>query len=361
MSGLAPRPVSPVAKASAQRAGPVIAVSLLSGCMVSPGAPTLEAELTRVRDGAAFRVISVSPQEAVIDARGRPVVVSPGPGSCINPDTLDLADNAAFMLLTDCALELGASNGQASATRAGERLHLDRGFPGLVTVSVSGDARGTLESLERFVASDAGKVRLARGSDGGGVEIAEMREIDDALFVLARSIEQTVPILSNEFWRAFVEVNERLVLVTVSAFQANELEKEAMFTEALGQVEALRAGNNGVLALAPSLPRTADITPVRAISRTEPPAEANAEPEPLPEAAPEHEAQRDDEPQTPADALPQIAPVPRAAAGDSGPVPPQRPAPGPTPSRRAATPGGAIDAGPQAPERAPAAPRRRGA
>ncbi|MEO1275406.1 MAG: hypothetical protein AAFV96_08450, partial [Pseudomonadota bacterium] len=280
MSGYVARTASPIANATAQRAGPVIAVGLLSGCMVSPGEPTLDAELTRVRDGEAFRVVSVSPLEAVIDARGRPVVVSPGKGACINPDTLDLAVNSAFMLLTDCAVELGASNGQASTTRAGARLSIDHGFPGLITVSVSGDGRGTLESLERFVASDAGRVQLARGSDGAGVEIAEMREIDDALFVLARSVDQPVPLLSNEFWRAFVEVNERLVLVTVSAFQANELGKEAMFAEALGQVEALRAGNDGILALAPSLTRTADVTPVRAISEVAPVPEAPAEPEP---------------------------------------------------------------------------------
>ncbi|MEM9762627.1 MAG: hypothetical protein AAF968_08980 [Pseudomonadota bacterium] len=355
MSEYVARTASPLANATAQRAAPVIAVGLLSGCMVSPGAPTLDAELTRIRDGAAFRGVSVSPLEAVIDARGRPVVVSPGKGSCINPDTLDLADNSAFMLLSDCAVELGATNGQASDTRAGKRLHLDHGFPGLITVSVSGDGRGTLESLERFVASDAGRVQLARGSDGAGVEIAEMREIDDALFVLARSVDQPVPLLSNEFWRAFVEVNERLVLVTVSAFQANELEKEAMFAEALGQVEALRAGNDGILALAPSLSRTADVTPVRAISEVVPGPEAPVEPEP--ETKPEGRAELEAEEQNPADALPQIAPVPRAATQSSEPLPPQRP----RASQRSASPSGPVEAGPQAPERAPVAPRRRGA
>ncbi|MEO1724938.1 MAG: hypothetical protein AAFR84_21380 [Pseudomonadota bacterium] len=326
---------------------PVVAASLLTGCIITPGASTLDGELSRLRGGSGFAVVAVSPQEAVIDARGRTVVVNPGPGACINPDTLDLAENAAFMLLTDCAVELGATTGTASATPAGERLHLEHGFPGLTTVSVSGDPRGTLESLERFIASDAGKVRLARGSDGAGVEVKEMREIGDALFVLARSLEPTMPLLSDEFWRAFIELNDRLVLVTVSAFQANALGKEEMFDEALAHVQALQAGNNGVLALAPSGLRTTEVVPVRALetkaSEVAETSDATPAPKPEPDAEPETA--------TPAEALPQIKPVRRTGAEGDGPVPPKRPI------ADARTP---VDAGPQAPERAPSAPRRSG-
>lgn len=325
--------------------------ALVSGCMITPGASTLRGELDRLGRASDFAIVTASPQEAVIEARGRSVVVTPGPGSCINPDTIDLGAGSAFMLLTDCAVELGASAGKASATRAGERLHLDHGFPGLVTVSVSGAERGTLESLERFIASDAGKARLARGSDGTAVEIAEMREVGDALFVLARALDDSVPLLTREFWRAFIELNDRLVLVTVSAFQANEIDKEAMFRQALEQVQAMRQGNDGMLALSPSGARTAEFAEVRSIT---PPAPAATSSEP----AQSLEARAADvEPPAPAATLPVIEPRTKSAGG--GALPPR--APGRSGERRPKTASGPVEAGPNAPESAPRAPRRRGA
>ncbi|MEO0960593.1 MAG: hypothetical protein AAFY66_19430, partial [Pseudomonadota bacterium] len=99
--------------------------------------------------------------------------------------------------------------------------------------------------------------------------------------------------------------------------------------------------------LAPSALRTTEVVPVRALetkaSEVAETSDATPAPKPEPDAEPETA--------TPAEALPQIKPVRRTGAEGDGPVPPKRPI------ADARTP---IDAGPQAPERAPSAPRRSG-
>ncbi|MEM6943000.1 MAG: hypothetical protein AAF565_04520 [Pseudomonadota bacterium] len=243
---------------------------LVTGCMLTQGEPTLKAELERARAAGAFAVVEASPTRAIIAARGRQIVVSPSEGSCINEDAIDLSASSAFLLLTDCTLELGAKNGQAVRSRSGERLHMADGFPGLVTVSVAGEARGTLQSLEAFLVSPGGRDRLARGARGTPVEVVEMRELGDGLFVHARALDDSLPILSRDFWRAFVEVNGRLIVVTVSGFRANTIASDEMLAHVLKQIDALERGNRGTNALTPTPPPVAGLGTVRAVTAAEP-------------------------------------------------------------------------------------------
>ncbi|MEM6677214.1 MAG: hypothetical protein AAF675_05000 [Pseudomonadota bacterium] len=357
------------ARTAIRRGLPLLLVpAVLTGCMITPGAPTLDAELERLRSKGDFALVSSSPLEAVIAARGREVVVSPGEGSCIHEEAIDLGESSAFLLFTDCHIALGPSKGVPSAN--GQRLHLSPAFPGLVTVSVASERRGLIRDLEAFLQSADGRAQLARDA-GGAVEILEMREVDDALYVHARTLNDDMPLLSADFWRAFAEINDRLVLVTVSGFRANAPGSEVMFEELARQVTALRAGNgqgaSGTLVRRSVLPTPTQTREVEAEA-----AEiiaTSADPSPDAEAATSAEALA----QLTLEALESTVPNARPAAeggaeggGQAERVGTDRSMPLP-PERRTATkseavtgPGAAgVEAGSAAPPRAPRAPPRR--
>ncbi|MEO1456566.1 MAG: hypothetical protein AAFV49_03225 [Pseudomonadota bacterium] len=228
-----------------------------SGCMLEVGESGLEAELARSHARDGFHLVSASPHRAVIAARGREVVIRPGNGSCIARNAIDLSERSAFLLMTDCALELDETPDatvEAGTDGAPRRLHLKRSFPGLITVSVSGEGRSRLDRLSRFLETPEGRAQLGRGAAVEEVEILELRERDGVLLVLARDLDEAaLPLLSRAFWRGFAEVNGRLVVVTVSGFRANAIGTEAMLAELVAQVDALSAGR--------SLPEEGDEAP----------------------------------------------------------------------------------------------------
>ena len=61
---------------------------------------------------------------------------------------------------------------------------------------------------------------LGRGGSGQRVVVKESRQQDGAVFLyLSRTRATTWSlILSNRFWRAFIELNDRLAVVTISGF-----------------------------------------------------------------------------------------------------------------------------------------------
>lgn len=222
-------------------------LALAPACMVTVGESSVENELTRLDAIRGIGLVSATPLEAVIAARGAKVVVRPAPGSCIARDSIETSELSAFLLLTDCALErLSHGESDAATSEDGERLIVAPGFPGLVTISVAGEPRAPLPRLKSFLESPEGQAELGRGVIGEEVEIENLRIVEDVLFVLAKDRDpEAVPLLSRTFWRAFTEVSDRLVLVTVSGFRAHELGEEAMLEQLVDQVLALRIANGG--------------------------------------------------------------------------------------------------------------------
>ncbi|MEO1490807.1 MAG: hypothetical protein AAFV19_01480 [Pseudomonadota bacterium] len=211
----------------------------------------LQAEWTRQRAApvGSFAVITASHERAVLSAKGRQVAIEPADGFCLAEESIETSGRSAFVLIGDCALDAETSKVDKGAR--GE-LQLPRGIPGFMTVSVSGASAvpldgsddTTLKNLGAFFETAEGRRLLGRGGDGERVNVVERRRIGDGLFVLVDDKdEQPVPLLSSRFWRSFVELNDRLAVVTMSGFRDRPLSEDDMLVHLIAQVKTLRVAN----------------------------------------------------------------------------------------------------------------------
>ncbi len=232
----------------------LVAVALLvalAGCVAPPGLERglsgRDAEWARTRGPGEFSVVSATPGRAVVSALGHQVAIEPADGFCLAREAIETSDRSAFLLLGDCALEEPAARGQG----ADALLDLPRGVPGIITVSISGDpgftqagGAGDLSELQRFVESAEGRALLGRGGDGAQVSVVETRAIGNCLYVLVEDGDGSVPVLAPRFWRAFVELNQRLAVVTISGFRDRPLPEEEMLRHLGDQVRQLQVANS---------------------------------------------------------------------------------------------------------------------
>lgn len=253
--------------------GALALVPLLSACQLDVGKSSVEAEFARKRAAGAFHVVSVENGQAVIMARGRKVNVTPGVGACVAADAIDLSERSAFMLLADCAVAAPV----VEAKGGGKRLQMAPAFPGLITLSLAGEPRARTERLEAFLRTPSARRQIARGGGDDDVVVEEIRVIGDAVLVHARNGGETdMPLLSRDFWRAFIDLNGRMGVVTVSGFAAAELKSETMFGEAMRHVLSLQ-GANGRYVEADTEADVEALTGVAAVAPAEDQVEAIAE------------------------------------------------------------------------------------
>lgn len=223
----------------------IAVVPLVAACEgATTGLSGRDAEWARLNtDG--FRVVKASHMGAVIAAAGQQIAIDPAPGFCLARDSIETSKRSAFLLIGDCAVA-GPPTDKRGAR--GE-LKLPKAVPGIITVSLSGDpgfrsSDGSYEKLTAFLNSPDGRALLGRSGTGAGVEIKESREMDGALLLyLEDSSTKLVPALSNRFWRAFVELNGRLAVVTISGFRDRPLGREKMLAYLISQVQTLGAAN----------------------------------------------------------------------------------------------------------------------
>ncbi|MEM6972434.1 MAG: hypothetical protein AAF577_06480 [Pseudomonadota bacterium] len=216
-----------------------LAAMALSGCLPS-GEGALGPVSGARGGGGDFALVSSAPRKAVIRAAGRPVAVTPAAGACVADDAIDVSGGSAFVLLTDCLLV--PTSDESGIDPVGDSLA--QPFAGLVTVSLAGGPRGSINELQSFVESELGRRRLARGAEDSLVEIASVSQLGNALYVHAVSSgENAMPLLSRDFWRCFLELNGRMAVVTVSGFDGSGLTAEDLFAEARRHSRALIAGN----------------------------------------------------------------------------------------------------------------------
>lgn len=223
----------------------VIALST-SGCL-ERGFSGIEAEWERKR-ATQFFVRSIDAERVVISARGQMVAIEPAPGFCLSRDQIETSDRSAVALLGDCALESDA--GSLPRSFRGE-IEFPRVVPGIMTVSISGDPELTgpdgLQKLDEYLNSSAGRALLGRSGDGSSVSVRETQRRDGAVYVLVKDeSDGPVPVLSDTFWRAFVSINQRLAVVTISGFRARPMSIEQMMDHVTYQVERLVDANRSV-------------------------------------------------------------------------------------------------------------------
>ena len=227
----------------------VLAVLALAACE-TPGLSGRDAEFARVRSAKGFAVVEASAERAVFVARGQRIVVEPPQGYCLDEGSVAVTRKAAFALVADCMQDhqVKLENG-SGAGRAGE-IELPRVFPGILTISVSGEPAygwetgAALDAFEEMLGTEAGLKLLGRGNSPAPGEIIATRRIGGALYVLIEDpAAADAPILAPRFWRAFMNTNGRLVLVTVSSFSDRPMAEDAMMGFLAQQMTQLRRAN----------------------------------------------------------------------------------------------------------------------
>lgn len=222
---------------------------LPSGCQnAERGLSGREAEFQRLEAERSFTVLESGKKRVVFSARGREIAVEPPEDYCLDEESIAVTARSAFVLVADCMNtdESEPANGAEEESKV---------FPGILTLTVSGETAfgaepGAMAAFESLLGTDAGARLLGRGDDSAPGRVIATRRIDGALYVLVeeQAAEGADSILAPRFWRAFTEVNDRLVLVTVSGFNDRPLSEDEMLVFLAAQMAELRAANG----LAPS-------------------------------------------------------------------------------------------------------------
>ena len=226
----------------------MLAAMALAACE-NPGLSGRDAELARVRAEKGFAVIEATAERAVFAVRGQRIVVEPPQGYCLDEDSVAVTRNAAFALVADCMQDHQAKLENGSGAGSAVEIELPRVFPGILTVAVSGEPAygwepAALDAFEELLDAESGLKLLGRGNSPAPGKIIATRRIGGALYVLIEEPSaDEASILAPRFWRAFIDINERLVLVTVSSFDDRPVAEDAMMGLLAQQMTRLRRAN----------------------------------------------------------------------------------------------------------------------
>jgi hypothetical protein len=226
----------------------LLAVLALAACE-NPGMGGRDAEFSRQHGERGFAVIEVTAELAVFAAHGKRIVVAPPQGYCLDEGSVAVTRNAAFALVADCMQDHQAKLENGSGAGRAAKITLPRVFPGILTVSVSGEPAygseaGALDAFEELLGAEAGLKLLGRGNSPAPGTIIATRRIGGALYVLIEEpVAADASILAPRFWRAFININDRLVLVTVSSFSDRPMAEDAMMGFLAQQMTRLRRVN----------------------------------------------------------------------------------------------------------------------
>ena len=229
--------------------GFLLGAMALAGCE-NIGVDGLEAELARARSVTGFAVISSNADRAVFAARGQRIVVQPPNGYCLDEGSVDVSRLAAFALVTDCLQDRLEELENGSGAGKVRKISLPRSFPGILTVSISGEpafdhSQQALDGFEAFIRTEPGRKLLGRGNGTVPGKVIATRQVGGALYVLVEGRGTADDgFLAPRFWRAFIDINDRLVLVTVSSFSDRLIAEDAMMGFLAQQIAHLRNVND---------------------------------------------------------------------------------------------------------------------
>ncbi|HRW13993.1 hypothetical protein [Amaricoccus sp.] len=179
------------------------------------------------------------PSRATVTVAGEPIVIAGPPGFCIDRETLNVSDFGAFALMSDCAL-------LASGTRAGADSRA------ALTASISSGGLGgegddpvqSLADLAAFAQTGEGRALLGRSGSANGVRILATRQSGEVLFVLVEDRgPQPIAGVDRRFWRAFLEVKDRMAVLSVLGFEDAGLDPQAGLDLLAAFVAALQRAN----------------------------------------------------------------------------------------------------------------------
>ena len=182
-----------------------------------------------------------APSRATVTVAGGPVVVAGPAGFCIDRPMLNVTEAGAFALLGDCG-QLGGSGDALARSPQGAALTASISAGGLA--GEGDDPASSLAELAAFVQTAEGRALLGRSGRSDTVRILATRPEGDVLYVLVEDRgPQVIGGVSPRFWRAFLEVRDRMAVLSVLGFETGGLDEQASLNLLASFVARMKAAN----------------------------------------------------------------------------------------------------------------------
>ncbi len=163
------------------------------------------------------------PKAVRVEAGDAEVIVASPAGFCIDRATIDENARGTFMFLSDCRVV--SASGKAARIPISSILTASISPTGLV--GRENGSKAALTALGAFFETPVGLFSLGKSHVDGAVSILETKQTDAALYLLVEDKAFTDSAgVSNRYWRAFTEVNGRLVAFSVTGYSDVDLEEK---------------------------------------------------------------------------------------------------------------------------------------
>lgn len=182
-----------------------------------------------------------SPSRAKVTVAGRPIVVAAPPGFCIDAPSTTMTSAGAFVLMSDCAL-LGHATGARDRTPVGAALTASVSSGGLG--GEGDDEAATLDDLQHFLDTPDGRALVGRSGRADRVRILSRQLSGNVLYVLVEDRgQQPIAGIEPRFWRAFLEVNGRMTVLSVIGFEGTGPGLQEALDRLVATAAAIKAAN----------------------------------------------------------------------------------------------------------------------
>lgn len=201
---------------AALRTGLMLSVLLgLTGCFGGSGksGPNLS-------ESPIFSDERATPRESLIRHKavmGGAVTIAAPKGFCIDASSYQDTETGAFIPIGACAA-LTKNPADPKPPKPAFLTATVLPMP-LQATAISDDPNIRLREAHKFVQSDVGRAALSRVGKADTVKLLDVKTASGVLYVRLRDTSEGLPAaLSNTTWRAFLEVNGRLVTASATAF-----------------------------------------------------------------------------------------------------------------------------------------------
>ena len=176
------------------------------------------------------------PARQKVTVAGRAVTIAAPSGLCIDAGSTRVDAAGAFVLMRDCASAAAARPRRAALTASVS----SGGLTG------EGDAASdTLADLREYLTTPDGLALVGRSGRSSRVRVLSEQLTGDVLFVLVEDRgPQPIAGLDRTFWRAFLEVNDRMTVLSVLGF-AGDVGTQEGLDQLAALASAIRGANPG--------------------------------------------------------------------------------------------------------------------
>jgi hypothetical protein len=184
--------------------------------------------------------MGTAPSRTNVTVAGRSVTVAAPPGFCVDAASTAVSAEGAFVLMSDCAL-LGAAASSRPPVAAALTASISTGG-----LAGEGDAADTLEDLQDFAATSDGRALLGRSGRPERVRILASQVRNGVLYVLVED-RGPMPVagIDRRFWRAFLEVNGRMAVLSELGFGDAGADPQQGLNQLAALARSIQAANGG--------------------------------------------------------------------------------------------------------------------